>query len=142
MSQPADGSVEERHARIYERLEFVPFRKPERLSLAFYGDLDRGIADVVAILDWHGIETCQSCQGANYDAATKTWSGVGHCYPEPTVDFLGDDGAGMRALGVALMYALPVTALRRSWNVNRNGVLHEVVWQLVFDESLREASSR
>jgi hypothetical protein len=112
--------VSESYEQVYERLDFVPHRAPERIPRAFFDELDSGIAATVAILRWHGVETCQSCQG-----------GPGHSYPEPTVDFVGDDGAGMRALGIATMYGLRVQALRRSWNV-QNSQLFEVVWQLVF----------
>jgi hypothetical protein len=106
--------------QVYAGLEFVPHRAPERLSRAFFDSLDPGIAMAVAILNWYEIETCQSCQG-----------GPGHSYPEPTVDFLGDIDAGMRALGIATMYGLPVTELRRKWAVE-HGQPVELVWQLVF----------
>jgi hypothetical protein len=114
--------MKDRYRQVYDRLEFVPHRAPKRLSRGFFESLDSGIAEAVAILDWHGIETCQSCQG-----------GLGHSYPEPTVDFIGDAGAGMRALGIATMYALPVVELRQKWRVE-HGRPVEMVWQLVFDD--------
>jgi hypothetical protein len=59
------------------------------------------------LLNEGGIETFESCQG-----------GAGHSYPEPTVRFSGGYAAGFRALAVAVSHGLPVSALRRSWNID------------------------
>lgn len=133
----SDDEKTVRYNAVYEQLEFVPMRTPERLSRAIFDALDPGIAEAVAILQWHGIETCQSCEGAQYNALTKTWSGAGHCYPEPTVDFIDTPGAGMRAVGIAVMYGLPVAELRSKWSIV-DGAIAERVGQLIFNQSIRQ----
>ena len=83
-------------------------------------ELDSGIAPVVHILRQNGVETCQSCQG-----------GPGHSSPEPYVDFRGGVGAGPLAVGVALLYGMPVKELRRVWHVHEHE-LDGPVWRLTF----------
>ncbi len=113
---------------IYERLEFVPFRAPERMARESIEDIDPGIREAVAILNWHGIQTCQSCHG-----------GPDHSYPEPTVDFIGSQSSALRALAAAIEYGLPVMTLRHAWHLGRgDGMPFEDVWQLVFRDSIRE----
>jgi hypothetical protein len=68
--------------------------------------LDPLIASTVRVLMENGVETFESCQG-----------GPGHCYPEPTVRFFGDQSAGFHALAVALRYGLGVSELRRVWPI-------------------------
>ena len=68
--------------------------------------LDPKIAEVVRVLQANGVETIQSCQG-----------GQGHSYHLPTVEFRGVLGEGMRALGIALIYGMPVTSLRKEWTI-------------------------
>jgi hypothetical protein len=86
--------------------------------------LDPGIAGAVKILMENGIETCQSCEG-----------GSGHSYPEPTVDLLGGEGAGWKALGVCLENGLPVLELRRTWTLGASDRVPDgPIWQLVFRE--------
>lgn len=68
--------------------------------------LDSGIARAVAVLLNGGVETYESCEG-----------GEGHAYFEPTVRFHGGQYAGWNALSAALMYRLPVYALRRFWSI-------------------------
>lgn len=88
--------------------------------------LDPGIARAVKILMENGIDTRQSCEG-----------GPGHSYPEPTIDFRGDDGAGWRALGVCLSNGLPVLELRRIWSVGGyDRVPDGPLWQITFREKL------
>lgn len=82
--------------------------------------LDPGIEPFVLALHQAGIETFESCEG-----------GVGHAYAEPTVRFHGDRGEGLRALGIALQHALPVSSLRRVWPVN-DGEPTGPWWELVF----------
>lgn len=68
--------------------------------------VDDGIRPIVEILIDNGIETFESCQG-----------GEGHAFPEPTVRFFGQRGAGMHAIGIALDFDLKVTNLRRVWPI-------------------------
>ena len=86
----------------------------------FSPTLDAGIAEFVHILRDAGVETFESCEG-----------GAGHSFPRPTVRFHGNAGAGHHAMGVALMHALPVTALRRAWDVEE-GCPTGPCWELVF----------
>ena len=68
--------------------------------------LDAGIEKAVRILNEAGIETYECCEG-----------GSGHAYPEPTIRFHGEHGAGFRALSVALQNNLSVSALNRVWYI-------------------------
>lgn len=70
------------------------------------GTIDPGIAHAVAVLRAAGVETFESCQG-----------GAGHAFIEPTIRFHGSRSEGLRALAVALDAELPVTAIRRYWDV-------------------------
>jgi hypothetical protein len=83
-------------------------------------NLDLGIRHYVAVLRSQGIETCQSCQG-----------GPDHAYLEPTIDFYGDRAEGPRAVAAAFAYGLPVSELRRVWNL-RDGELDGPLWQITF----------
>jgi hypothetical protein len=84
--------------------------------------LDAGIRRYVAILRSQGVETCQSCEG-----------GPGHCYPVPTVEFLGDQGEGYRAVSIAITFGLPVYDLKRLWHV-QSGELTGPIWSMTFRE--------
>lgn len=84
--------------------------------------LDDGIRHYVELLQSKGVETCQSCQG-----------GPGHTYLEPTVDFRGGRGEGLRALGVALTHGLPVSELRRVWSIE-DGEPTGPIWSMVFSK--------
>ncbi len=83
--------------------------------------LDSGIRHYVLVLRSGGIETCQSCQG-----------GSGHAYLEPTIEFRGGKGEGPRAVGIALNHRLPVSELRRVWNLH-DGELCGPIWSMTFD---------
>ena len=85
-----------------------------------YG-LDSGIRHFVLVLRSQGIETCQSCQG-----------GPGHCYPEPTIEFRGNKSAGPKAIAAALAHDLPVSELRRVWEI-RDGEINGPIWTLIFN---------
>jgi hypothetical protein len=84
---------------------------------------DLGIAGWVNLLRFHGIETCQSCQG-----------GEGHSYPEPTIDFHGDAHEGWYAASIALrtgtFEGLRPWRLSRTWHLS-TGEPTDLVWQLV-----------
>jgi len=82
--------------------------------------LDPGIEREVRALMEAGVETYESCEG-----------GMGHAFPEPTVRFYGEMADGYLALGAALRYDFPVTALRRLWRVYR-GEIASPVWELTF----------
>ena len=84
------------------------------------GELDEGIASIVKVLQEHGVETFESCEG-----------GEGHTFPEPTVRFHGEPSAGFHALSVAMAIGLPVAALRRAWSYT-NGELTGPHWELTF----------
>jgi hypothetical protein len=90
---------------------------------AWLATLDRGIAAFVDVLDAAGVETYESCEG-----------GPGHSYPEPAVRFYGDRTEGFRALAVAVQHGLPVRAVRRFWQVDRQGEPHGPYWELAFWE--------
>jgi hypothetical protein len=82
--------------------------------------LDPGIKRYVEILNEHGIETFESCEG-----------GPDHAYPKPTIRFLGARDVGFKALGIALMYALPVADVRRTWPVI-DGEPTGPYWEMTF----------
>jgi hypothetical protein len=84
--------------------------------------IDAGIVRAVRLLNEFGIETFESCQG-----------GDGHCYPEPTVRFHGDRSEGFRALAVVMQHALPVSSLRRIWQIvdaDPTGPYWEIVFKV------------
>lgn len=82
--------------------------------------LDPGIAPYVDVLNAAGIETFESCEG-----------GDGHAFAEPTVRFYGDRGEGFRALAVAVRHRLPVSELRRYWQIV-DGEPEGPHWELTF----------
>ena len=82
--------------------------------------LDEGVRRAVEILVTAGIETFESCEG-----------GPGHTYPEPTIRFSGERPEGFRALAIALQNNLPVSRLRRIWNIN-DGEPTGPYWEIVF----------
>jgi len=86
----------------------------------FSPPLDVGICRAVQILHAAGIETFESCEG-----------GFGHTYPQPTIRFHGERSEGFRALAIALQNNLPVSAIRRIWNIN-DGEPTGPDWEIVF----------
>jgi hypothetical protein len=89
---------------------------------AWLASLDPGIRPHVDILDANGVETFESCEGAE-----------GHCFPEPTVRFYGGRAEGFRALAVALQVGpLPVKTLRRYWRIGSDGVPEGPNWEMTF----------
>jgi hypothetical protein len=85
------------------------------------GSLDPGVASYVDVLDAAGVETFESCEG-----------GPGHAFPEPTIRFYGVRGEGFRALAVAVQRRLPVSSVRRYWDVNRDGEPEGPHWEMTF----------
>lgn len=99
---------------------YLPTRTAEEIEeLCRPGGVDAGISNYVRTFLENSFETCQSCQGAHYDALSKTWSGKGHCYPEPTIEFYGGPSEGFRALALCRERNLPVSELRRVWSIQR-----------------------
>lgn len=90
----------------------------------FASPLDPGIARAVKVLNDSDVETYESCQG-----------GEGHCEPYPVVRFHGAGYEGFRALSVALMYGLPVFAVRRVWRVE-HGEPTGPTWEIEFRTQL------
>ena len=90
------------------------------MSREYDPPLDPGIAPMVELLQEHGIETYESCQG-----------GDGHSYSEPAVRFHGSRVEGFRALAVAIDHGLPVSDLRRFWSVI-DGEPVGPKWELTF----------
>ena len=84
-------------------------------------ELDRGIAKTVERLRAAGVETYESCEG-----------GPGHAYPEPTIAFRGGAYAGWAALGHCLSWGLPVSTLRREWDVLDRNEPTGPYWKIVF----------
>jgi len=84
------------------------------------GTLDKGIERAVFLLREAGIETFASCDG-----------GKGHPYSEPTIRFHGDRSEGFKALAVALQNGLPVTELKRVWDVEDREPTGPF-WELIF----------
>ena len=82
--------------------------------------LDPDIAPYVAALLEAGVETFESCQG-----------GEGHAFPEPTIRFHGLREEGLRAAAAAFEAGLPVSHLRRVWDVI-DGELTGPHWEMVF----------
>jgi len=82
--------------------------------------LDPGIEPYVRILQSHGVETCESCEG-----------GKGHSFDEPTIQFHGGQAEGFRALGIALQNGLPVSDLLRFWSIQDDEPVGPL-WRMTF----------
>jgi hypothetical protein len=87
--------------------------------------LDAGIQGAVVLLCKAGVETVQSCEG-----------GDGHSYAEPTVDFIGGNGAGLYALSVCVENNLPVKDLCKVWIVDENHQIADTLWRIIFYEKV------
>lgn len=72
-----------------------------------------------------GVETFESCEG-----------GDGHSYPEPTVKFVGGPYAGWLAMSICLANGLPVTTLRRTWDVLYGNDVTGPYWEVVFRQRI------
>lgn len=102
-----------------------------------YDGIDPGIVQIVRILAENGVETCQSCAGFGpFGKGSGHKDGDKHAYPEPTVDFMGDQYAGYHALSVALAHGLPVRELRRVWEIRDREPVGPL-WSMTFDLSAR-----
>jgi hypothetical protein len=82
--------------------------------------LDPGIKRYVEVLNAHGVETFESCEG-----------GSGHAYKEPTVRFRGERAAGFSALAIAMTHRFPASDLRRVWPIV-DGEPTGPYWELTF----------
>ena len=93
--------------------------------------LDPIIRPAVEVLNNHGFETFESCQG-----------GEGHCYPEPTVRFFGNEFDLIRAYETCQCYGLNVSAVKRVFtkvdvykkNITANVLPFGVAWGKPFNE--------
>lgn len=103
--------------------------KKAMTTLKFDPPLDAGIAHAVAVLQQHGVETFESCEG-----------GAGHAYPEPAARFHGNRAEGLRALALAVQAGLPVLELRRVWRME-DGDVNGPWWELTFHTRARSATS-
>lgn len=95
-------------------------QRPLDYAARYEMPLDREISYAVKVLRDAGVETFESCSGAE-----------GHAFLEPTVRFHGDKGAGFLAVSVAIQHALPVDSLRRFWRMN-DGELEGPFWEMTF----------
>jgi hypothetical protein len=86
---------------------------------------DPGIAKAVKILQQEDVETFESCEG-----------GPGHAFPEPTIRFHGNPGAGWRAVSVCLTFGLPVSELRRVWDILDRNDPTGPYWEVVFRQKV------
>ncbi|MEZ5934518.1 MAG: hypothetical protein R3F54_21770 [Alphaproteobacteria bacterium] len=82
--------------------------------------LDRGIRRYVLKLRMAGIETFESCEG-----------GEGHAFPEPTIRFYGNSGAGFKAISAGVDFGLPISSLRRVWDMI-DGEVSGPWWEMTF----------
>lgn len=89
-----------------------------------YSDVDAGIRPAVRALREAGVETFESCEGGGH-----------HAYPEPTVRFHGDAGAGWKALGVLIELDFPIGSLRRTWPYTY-GASTGPYWEVTFVRKL------
>ena len=89
--------------------------------------IDPLILPAVEILNRHGFDTFESCQG-----------GEGHCYPEPTVRFNGSEFDLIRAYEICKCYNLTVLAAKRVFRkteVYKNDATSiGIVWDNPFNE--------
>jgi len=85
--------------------------------------LDPGIEKAVRLLQSHGIETFESCEG-----------GAGHAFAEPTIRFHGTPEAGWRAVGICLALGLPILSLRRAWYILDANEPTGPHWEITFRE--------
>lgn len=90
-------------------------------------ELDKGIEGAVRILQAAGIETFESCEG-----------GEGHAYRVPTIRLYGSPEAGWRAVAACLANGLPITEIRRTWDILDGGEPVGPHWEVTFRESVRD----
>ena len=118
----SDGRKDAEALAIYEAAEMLSKILNDRANTTkeYSPPLDLGIEREVLILNEHGIETYESCEG-----------GEGHACLEPTILFHGERSEGFKALAIAIAYGLPVDALRREWIMQD----HELIgprWVMTF----------
>lgn len=125
----------ERVNRAASQTWYKYLRLMERQFASFAQTLDPGIRRAVRVLYTNGIETCQSCQGNSFNYINlregKPAGGDGHCYPEPTVEFVGTQAQGFRAVTLALECGLKPRELLRVWSI-QDGEPTGPHWALTF----------
>lgn len=99
------------------------------LHMDLIESLDPGIRDAVILLNKYGFHTFESCQGGN-----------GHCYPEPTVRFFGEEFDLIRAYEICSIHGLNISDTRRIYrktpvysDVTNGGVIG-MNWDKPFNE--------
>lgn len=93
--------------------------------------IDPKILPAVEVLNNHGFKTFESCEG-----------GKGHCYPEPTIRFEGNEYDAMRAYEICQLYCFPVHEVKRVfrktplYNNDNTPDVHLMgeVWEQPFNE--------
>lgn len=98
--------------------------KPRNRQPHWESFIDAGIVKAVRLLNESGIETFESCEG-----------GAGHAYPDPTVRFYGDHTEGFKAIALVLQHAMPVTSVRRIWQII-DAEPTGPYWEIVFKNRL------
>jgi hypothetical protein len=107
----------------------------------WYQTLDPGIRFAVRVLHAAGFQTCQSCAGSGpFSELSHKKDGDRHGYLEPTIEMIassGDDALGFGALAALRLHELPVSEIRRTWNIH-NGLPYESLWSIVFSKSMED----
>jgi hypothetical protein len=89
--------------------------------------IDPLILPAVEILNKHGFETFESCQG-----------GENHCFPEPTVRFYGDEFDLVRAFEICECHNIAVLAAKRVFRktdfYKDNKLRAGFIWDKPFNE--------
>lgn len=91
--------------------------------------LDEGIREAVVVLNKYGFKTFESCEGGN-----------GHCYDVPTVRFLGNEFALVRAYELCRIHRMNVCEAKRVYRKTSvysdvtNGLAIGENWDRPFNE--------
>lgn len=99
------------------------------IRLKDFSQLDKGIVDAVIMLNRHGFETWESCEG-----------GEGHCFEFPTIRFWGTEFDLIRAHRVCENYGLKIYQSSRIYRTTEisTGDLYPCpngkVWDVPFNE--------
>lgn len=100
-------------------------KPPKPLPMPIHGmAIDAKIERFVRILRLNGVNTIQSCQG-----------GEGHPSQHPMVWFLGDQGEGMRAAGIAMNHGYQILYLNRQWQFYDGEIVNPPYWELILKDT-------